>query len=154
MSPLLNYTTSVPVDRTITEIQRQLVKHGARQVLMDWGADGRVKGLSFIVPVPSGHALPFRLPVDAEATQKVLEAQWGAGKIKTRRYTEPEHAYKVAWRCVKDWVEAQLALLETGMVRLEQIFLPYLVMQDNKTVYELMTERNFFLPEGRGEEEQ
>ena len=39
-------------------------------------------------------------------------------------------ATRVASRILKDWIEAQLALLHTGMVELEEIFLPYMLQGD------------------------
>ena len=33
----------------------------------------------------------------------------------------------ITWRILKDWVEAQMALLETGMVTMDESFLPYMV---------------------------
>ena len=57
----------------------------------------------------------------------------------------------MAWRIVKDWVEAQMALLATGMVELEEIFLPYMLSGD-RTLYQVLTERGFrALPSGGGE---
>ncbi len=32
----------------------------------------------------------------------------------------------MAWRIIKDWVEAQTAIIQAGMVTLTQVFLPYL----------------------------
>jgi hypothetical protein len=42
----------------------------------------------------------------------------------------------------------QMALLETEMVRLEEIFLPYFVDPTGKTFFEAVEERGFLLPEG------
>jgi hypothetical protein len=37
---------------------------------------------------------------------------------------------------VKDWVEAQLAIIETRMVTTAQVFLPYAVTTNGQTLYE------------------
>ncbi|GAI70160.1 unnamed protein product [marine sediment metagenome] len=60
MSPILDYTTKVPVSRTISQIQAKLVEHGARAVMMEYGDDGRIKALAFNVKMPNGE-LPIRL---------------------------------------------------------------------------------------------
>jgi len=58
-------------------------------------------------------------------------------------------AVRVAWRILKDWVAAQMAILETEMVKLEQIFLPYVETPDGRTVYERLAESRFLqLPPG------
>jgi hypothetical protein len=43
-----------------------------------------------------------------------------------------------------------MALLETEMVKMEQIFLPYMITGDNKTLFERMVDHKFMLPEGSG----
>ena len=50
-----------------------------------------------------------------------------------------------AWRIVKDWAEAQMALLETQMVSTQDVFLPYAVMQDGSTLAERVRESPQFL---------
>lgn len=42
----------------------------------------------------------------------------------------------MAWRIVKDWVEAQMAILESEMVQMEEIFLPYMVSASGQTFFE------------------
>jgi hypothetical protein len=67
------------------------------------------------------------------------------------RYANYQQAVRIAWRIVKDWVRAQMAILETEMVRMEQIFLPYMITRDNQTLYEAMVDRGFHLTEGKEE---
>lgn len=147
MSPLLNYTTKIDAARTIMEIQGILANHGARAILINYGTDGLIEAISFKVNTLYGE-LGFRLPIDPDAILKVLERQPLRTKVKL------DHALgvRVAWRIVKDWIEAQMALLETDMVKLEQIFLPYLLIENDKTLYTKLVEGKFLLPEGKGEE--
>lgn len=70
----------------------------------------------------------------------MLDNQWRSGKIE-RRYTTYEQAQRVAWRIVKDWVEAQVALIQTEMVTLDQVMLPYMIGVGDKTIYELYKAR-------------
>lgn len=149
MSPLLDYTTSVPVSRTVAQIQAKLVEHGARAVMMEYDDRGKIKALAFKVNMPSGE-LPIRLPIDTAATLRVLERQAYNREI-PGRYANEEHAYRVAWRIIKDWIEAQMSLLETEMVRMEEIFLPYVITQGGKTVYQVMAEKHFLLGSGEGD---
>ncbi len=146
MSPLLEYTTSVPVSRTVAEVQRKLVEHGARAVTMEYDDQGRIKALAFKVKMPNGEP-PIRLPIDDAATLRVLQKQWANGEI-DRRFASEEHAYRVAWRIIKDWVEAQMSLLETEMVKMEEIFLPYVITRSGQTVYQVMVQRQFMLGSG------
>jgi hypothetical protein len=43
----------------------------------------------------------------------------------------------VAWRIIKDWTEAQLALVQAGVAELAEVFLPYATHpQTGQTFYE------------------
>lgn len=46
---------------------------------------------------------------------------------------------------MKDWVEAQMALLDIEMVRFEEIFLPYIETDTGQTVYERLEKQQFML---------
>lgn len=143
--PLANYTTTVSAARTVAEIQDILAKHGAREILSNYSEDGIIESLSFIVATPYGN-MGIRLPVNPEAVLRVLERQNVPRHLKTR-----EQAVKIAWRIVKDWVRAQMAILETEMVKLEQIFLPYAIVKDGKTLFESMVEQKFLLMRGESD---
>lgn len=95
--PLLNYTTKVDIYTTLGQIQGQLVKHGAKKILQDYDDAGRITALSFMIDTPLGPR-GIRLPANVDAVHKVLTKQ----KVKCDR----EQAERVAWRIVKDWVEA------------------------------------------------
>ena len=125
--PLLNYTTKVNVYTTLGEIQGQLVKHGAKKIMQDYDDDGRIMALTFMINTPVGPR-GIRLPANVDAVHRVLTKQ----KVKCDR----EQAERVAWRIVKDWVEAQMAILESEMVQMDEIFLPYMVSNNGKTLFE------------------
>ena len=144
--PIANYSTTVDALKTVGEIQGILVAHGARSILMNYGKDGSIESLSFIVETPYGD-MPIRLPIDARAVLKVLEKE----RVPPR-YANYQQAVRIAWRIVKDWVRAQMAILETEMVKMEQIFLPYMITKNNQTLYESMVDRGFYLTEGKRDE--
>ena len=122
--PILNYTTGVPASRTASQVQALLVKAGARGVAYEYDKQGILTGMRFAVPTAYG-LRTFRMPVDAQRTQAALERQ----KV-DRRYRTLEHAEKVAWRIIKDWIEAQLAIIQSEMVTLDQVMFPYMEEPD------------------------
>ena len=135
---LLNYTTKVEASKTVAEIQAILLAHGARNFSINYDTAGFVESMLFRIPRPEGEII-VKLPVNWEAVLKVLERQ------RVRAYVDKAQAIRVAWRILKDWVEAQMAILETEMVRLEQIFLPYMMANDKQTFFEVMRENKFLL---------
>ena len=47
-----------------------------------------------------------------------------------------DQAERVAWRIVKDWVAAQMAILESEMVQMDEIFLPYMLNDKGQTLFQ------------------
>lgn len=139
--PIKNYTTSVPADRSIGEIQTALVKHGAIGILYEYEENRRIAALMFKLPI-KGQAVGFSLPVNWRRFQAVLEKQ------QVRRWKEEDFVYRVAWRNIRDWVLAQMALYETEIVELPQVFLPFAVAKNGKTLYEQVESGRFLLGEG------
>jgi hypothetical protein len=146
--PLLNYTTEVPALRTIGSVQALLVEAGARSIQTDYDAVGTPIGLAFMVETMNGPR-GFKLPVQAFRVLQVLKRD----KKVAPRYKTPEQAERVAWRIVKDWLEAQLAIIQTEMVTLDQVMLPYMTSGDGRTVYELYVDQTLALPPGSYDED-
>lgn len=138
--PILNYTTKVDIYTTTGQIQGILVKHGARRIVQDYDNDGKIVALCFLIDTPLGEQ-GVRLPANVDAVYAVLQRQ----KVRCD-YAQAE---RVAWRIVKDWVEAQMAILESEMVTVSQIFLPYMMNADGQTVYQLFESKQLLLGEGK-----
>jgi hypothetical protein len=137
-----NYTTIVPANRSIEEIHGALVKHGATGVLYKYEqGTGRIEALQFLLPVKDQN-VTFSLPVNWRKFQRVLELQ------QVRRWNEEEYVYRVAWRNIRDWVMAQLALYETEIVEMPQVFLPFATDAQGQTLYEKMVDGKFLLGSG------
>lgn len=141
--PLKNYSTDISAMKSLGEIQGNLAAHEAVSIMINYNANREPESLSFIVPTRQGD-LPFKLPSNVAAVQKVLDLQRAGGRNK------PGQAARVAWRIVKDWVAAQLAIIETEMVTIEQVFLPYMQVKNGQTLYELLVNKGFYLTEGKG----
>jgi hypothetical protein len=128
---LKDYTTTVAVHTSMAEIQRALVRGGARAIAQSYDANGRVTGLEFTLPSPAGMS-SYALPVRPDRVAAVLKEQRAEP-----RYRTDQHVEKVAWRILRDWVLAQLAIMETQMVSLPEIMLPFMRTEGGATVFEL-----------------
>lgn len=140
--PLLNYTTKVPAARTMSQVQGLLVEAGARSIMTDYDDVGRALGIAFSIQTAHGMR-QYLLPVRSECVEGVLRRDRVQPAFQT-----PEHAERVAWRIVKDWLEAQLAIIQTEMVTLDQVMLPYMSDGRGHTVYELYLDQQLALPAG------
>lgn len=143
---ILNYTTTIDAYKTVSEIEYILVNHKAKSVLKNYTNDGSIESLSFIVEIPTGQ-MPIKLPVNTDAALAVLIREKKSNPRKQIKTTR-EQAERVAWRILKDWVEAQMALIEIELVKMEQVFLPYAVLDESgETIFEKLESRQFLLPE-------
>ena len=57
-------------------------------------------------------------------------------------------AERTAWRNVRDWIMAQLAIIEAGQVDIEEVFLPYLTDRNGRTLYQLYRDGKLALGSG------
>lgn len=140
---VVNYTTSIPAAKTVNEMQAALVQAGAGRISVDYEA-GTPAALSFMLDTPHGPR-HFTLPVNVDAMHRLLVAEDKAGRIKSGAKairSSRDQAERVAWRVMKDWLLAQLALVATDMAGMDQVMLPYLQIDDSgRTLYASYKER-------------
>lgn len=134
-----NYTTRIASEKTILEIEALLIRKGARQIMKEYGPTAQVCKLCFMLSV-KGQDLPFALPLRTESVLKILKQEKRNGELRKfpNRDIDEVHASRVGWRILKDWIDAQLALVEIGMADMEEIFMPYLYNpRSRQTLYEI-----------------
>lgn len=149
---LLNYTTKIDADKTAAEIAKCLSAHGASAILTDYES-GVLSAISFQI-ILNDRKVGFKLPCDWRPVYEIITkgkkkpASWLTGN-RGPEHWESEHrlqAVRTAWRIVKDWVEAQMALVETQMASTQEVFLPYAVMKDGRTLSQhVQTDPQFLL---------
>lgn len=138
--PILNYTTQIKAEKTCGEIQQELAWGGAKAIMHEYDDDGVLVSLSFKIEC-HGMMLGFQLPANIGKIYTILQND----KDVPRKLRTYEQAGRVAWRIIKDWVEAQLALVEAEQAEMIEVFLPY--VQDpktGKTMYKTMLETGQF----------
>lgn len=123
-----NYTTTIDVYKSLGEIQGALASHGARKIMVDYDGSGQPVGVMFGIETPAGPR-GFALPANVDGVRAVF----GRQKIKA----QPGQAERTAWRNVRDWIMAQMAIIEAGQVQIDEVFLPYLTDRQGRTVYQL-----------------
>ena len=125
-----NYTTKIPPEKTIAEIQGKLVKNGARELSFGYDESGNLRRLTFQM-VFHNQPIFFEIAPPINGVLAVLKKDGAAKNLLTY-----EHATRVAWRIEKDWLEAQLAKIEAGLATPVQLLLPYVVMNGGRTFFE------------------
>ncbi len=129
-------STKKDPEQTVSEIQTLLKKMAIKDFLINYDDAGEIETVSFTIK-KGDSKLPFRLPVDHRPLWKL--AQQG----ETKYIRDEMQARRVAWRQIYRWIEAQTALIHTQMVTVEEVFLPYLLLNENETVYDKFLEKGF-----------
>jgi len=131
-------STGIPIHRTISEVQQALIRAGA-QAITTVHEKGKISGMSFSIPgsnedlqVVRTYTLPIR-------TKKLLDLIQSRRKRGASSKIEQDiiQAERIAWRQILRWLEAQFALIDTGMSEPGEVFLPYQTQGDGRTVYQV-----------------
>ena len=131
--PSLNYTTAIKVEKTVGEIQAALAKAGAKAVMFEFEGPV-VTAISFRIEY-NGEDISFRLPSNIQSIFKILRND----SCIPRKLRTEEQASRVAWRIIKTWLLAQLAIVEAEQAEMAQVFLPYAQNPaTGQTVFEAM----------------
>ena len=127
---ILNFSTKISVFKTAAEIQKQLVKAGARGIYQEYDADQVLCGLSFQLKTDHG-IINFKLPANIDGVYKHIQYE----KRLAKRLRTREQAARIAWRIIKDWVEAQVAIIKAEIVKAEEVFFPYALDNQGQTIF-------------------
>lgn len=134
-----NYTSGVDVYASLGEIQGALAGHGARQIMAEYDEKGHPTGVPFAIDTAAGRR-GFMLPANIDGVLAVFQRQ----KLKADR----DQAERTGWRNLRDWVLAQMAIIETGMASVDEVFLPYLTDGRGNTMYSLYATGTLKLGDG------
>ena len=130
--------TQIAPEKTAREVSDLLVAFKARQISIEYTTEARISGLRFVLATAQGE-VEFRLPVRVEPVYTLLMARRKGFQNEADKRRLRAQAERVAWRQLFRWGQAQLALIDTGMVQPQEVFLPYaLHAGTGQTLYEFM----------------
>lgn len=140
MAEILNLYTEIDASRTIGQIQKILARAGAQAVLIEFDDEGIETAVSFRM-IHMGAMVSFRLPANIDNMYVIVQRCGDRPKFRTR-----EHASRVAWRIIKDWIEAQCAIVAAEQAEMVEVFLPYAqVPETGETLYNHLGKTQFKL---------
>ena len=132
---------------TFNKIQKLLAQNGANKVMFDYNRNGTVDAITFALDV-DGKTMGFRLPAMVGNVAQILYGDL-IEKFPDRKEKYLEQSYKTAWANIRDWIDAQLALVATRQVKIQHVFLPYMIMKGGKTLAEVIETNPSFLLESK-----
>lgn len=145
-------TTEVPAERTAAEVSAELITAGATQIASSY-ENGKIVGLRWTMRVNGIEAL-FEMPARVKPMYLLLLRKKGyvSNCITQHAFrdavpSEPAiwaKAERVAWRQLLRWVQAQNAMIETGMVQPMEVFTAYWIPPgQDRTLFQGIIENQF-----------
>jgi hypothetical protein len=128
-SKLLNYTTEIEPIKTAGEIMGLLAAKGAQAIMIDYDK-GEPVDLSFKIRI-NGQEVYFKLPCNVDGAFQAMKRM----RIPPR-YVSTDQAKRTAWRIVKNWIEAQLAIVDCGQAQMGEVFLPYALTANGQALFQ------------------
>jgi len=128
-----NYTSKVPVETTIIEVEQILIAFGANKIMKEYFGDGRIKLICFNIGKEA-----YKLPANAGGVEEMMRTNRNLYSQVSPKNLE-EQSERVAWRLIKDWLHSQLSLIATKQAMPDQVLLPYLY-DGKRTLYEAYKE--------------
>ena len=138
-------STQISPEATIGEIQKILSKHGVTAMMTEYEGP-QVSSVSFTLLL-EGKKMSFRMPCNWRAVEQIFKSdQRSRANVRLKKNeTMADQAIRTAWRIILRWVEAQMALVEVNMTSVPQIFLPYTIMRDGRTLADTVSQDPTFL---------
>ena len=143
--PIKNYTTKVPANRTINEIEQILAKYGATHIYKSFDGEGFPTALAFKTMV-GDKQIAFKLPMEENKLMMIFKNSVNKRELPSSYLNNKEQARRTGWRIIKDWIDSQMALIDIHLAKFEEIFLPYMYSEkEDMTLFEIMEKREFNL---------
>ena len=127
---IANYTTTVSAEKTAGEIMSMLAKHDATNISITY-EDSVAVGMTFTLSTEFGPR-SFQLPVRANG---VAAAMQNDGNV-PQRFRTMGQASRVAWRIARDWLRAQLALIDAGLSSMDEVMMPWMLSDGGQTMFD------------------
>ena len=144
---LKNYTSSVPVERSIMMIEKLLIDAGATNISKSVNEQKEVDGIVFMISV-NARPILFKLPSKTEQCLKIMMKEVSPRSLHKKEVmtNKRAQAQRTAWKLLFDWVSIQVSMIQIQQVELMEVFLPYAYdVQNNQTFFEKMKTNEYKL---------
>lgn len=136
---IANQSTTVAAEKTIMEIQSMLIAAKACSITTRI-ENQQVTAVMFQLLV-NDRPVPFCLPCNWQGVLKAMREQ---KKVAKSLLTE-EQARRVTWRIVRDWLRAQLSLIEAGQFSLAEVMMAWMLVSPTETLAQRILQGNGLL---------
>lgn len=144
---LKNWASEASEASIFDEIRKTLITHKAKRISFDYGDDGKAVGVTFSIDV-NGETMHFKLPVRLSSVEMLVKQSYQSVGRRLVGEALMDQAYRTAWANVRDWVAGQMAMIEINMVKMEEVFFPYLLVDSKRTAFDAFEDQRT-LPSGQ-----
>lgn len=120
--------TSVPVDRSKSEIERTLSKYGADQFMY-----GTMSDKAIVMFRAEGRHVKFELLMPSRHERRFTQTPTGRARSETQAQAEWEQACRSSWRALALVIKAKLEAVEAGITEFEDEFLAHMMLPNGTT---------------------
>ena len=134
-----NYTSNVPVERTVSRIEQLLAEAGAKAISKNYEG-GRMVSLTFQLEI-EGKVVAIRLPANPDSVYEALVKDVKRphdGTLERLKFQSD----RTAWKIQQEWLEIELTKLRLNQTEPLQAFLPY-IWNGTQTYYAALKEKSF-----------
>ena len=127
-------TTTVPAERSQTEIGRIIARYGASGYMSGWR--GRHAFVGFEL---NNRTIKFVLSMP-DRNNRAFTHTPGRGHVRTTEAREKayDQAIRQKWRALALVIKAKLEAVQSGIVEFDQEFMAHIVLPDGRTVSETL----------------
>jgi len=136
---LKNYTSTVPVSRTISRIEEILAESGAKAIGKNY-EKGKLSSITFQIEM-NGRDHLVRLPANPEAVYNCLLKETKRHRPGTLDRIK-EQSERTAWKIQQDWLEIELTCIRLAQKDPLEVFLAY-IWDGSQTYYTALKESKF-----------
>jgi hypothetical protein len=147
---LKNYTTNKDHNRTLAEIEKTLAQLGAKKIMKEYDDNGNVESLSFQIFF-NENMIAIKLPARVDRIPYALRRIYNNDKSITsnqksllkKAMGDENRTRNIGWRIIQDWLDSQIAVMQLDQINMIEALLPFTVVKNNKTLYELLESNDF-----------
>jgi hypothetical protein len=137
-----NYTSQVPVETSVSKIERMLVNAGGNNILKGYDQDRELESLQFSLII-NGNSVLFKVKAYRTVISDLLISEY---KKPTDRSYElvAEQSGRTAWKIIHDWVEVQLTMVKLEQMEMAEAFMTkWLNPSTGKTFFDVVKHDGF-----------
>lgn len=125
--------TSVPIDRSMSQIRQLLFKAKSSGVATAETTEGAVTKFIF-----EGKPYKFKINYPSFCEERIVYTSTGRERTDAQKFAEVEAEKRRLWRCKLLYIKAAVEAHQNGLMDLQRSFVGHMQLPSGKTFYEVI----------------